>query len=244
MEYIVVGPGTMPVKEIRAVVADIMESDPGAVFGAVISGPITTENTIKTVESVFKSSGFLTPSEASETLALYLDEKNHDEALDAMLPELASLCSVYEWDADELFSYGESSGWPIKLLVLAPQQGTPYPQELTDLIRKAIKHGIPAMAFNEQMYELTDSEPESDDLQDLSRDQLKAMALRAGVTAEDWRSKDSIIEALAGTVPEIPAEMPLEAAVSDSPEILGVLVGHFKAMSELYAETADKLQNL
>jgi hypothetical protein len=242
MEYIVVGPGTMPLKEIRAVVADIMESDPAAVFGAVVSGPITTENTIKTVESVFKSSGFLTPSEAGNSLALYLDESNHDESLDNMLPELASLCAVYEWDAEGMFAGADE--WPIKLLVLTPQQGTPYPQELTDLIRKAIKSGIPAMAFNEQMYELTESGSESEELQELSRDELKAMALKAGVTAEDWRSKDSIIEALGGNVAETSNEKPVEAPVSASPEILGVLVGHFKAMSELYAETADKLQNL
>jgi hypothetical protein len=199
MKYLVVGSGEMPIKEVVDVLADLKDPD---------------ELMYVYTESSAEVGTALANSEVTKTFVVAVTDPDHVQKLPDMLAEADD---IVLWDAKHDLK-GE-----IELLALIPSDDETVDEFLDSTVEKALSLGIRCRAMNQQMHDLTivDPEPEApaesskaeeaatgtgpaepveipsaEELDAMTRADLKTLAKAVEARPADWRSKKGIIEAI------------------------------------------------
>lgn len=246
MKYIIAGDGSMPLKEIPDVAAELADPDEAL----YVCGP---NSRYRVGETLLGANSFGT---------FVVAVPNEDVAAD-LPPDLqGGADDVVLWDIEaELLSLDPST---VEVLALIPADDQPVDEFLEELIEAALGAGVRCRAMNEQMFEIAigDDEPQeapapaaapvedeaptpepedaaeeeegevviptASEMESMPRAELKILAKKVGAQPADWRSKAAIIDAVLQSASDARGEDPYENSGTD----LDALAAEAEALAE------------
>lgn len=246
MKYIVVGSGSMPLKEIPDVLNDL--ADPTEVVYVV------TPTTRTKVGDAIVASGVFPQTTVAVVEASMVDD---------LPPTLAGADDIVLWNAAAELLPGS------EVLAMVPAEDEPVDEFLEGVIEAALEQGLRCRAMNEQLYDIAmdgaegsveqpveksvtadpiaEQPPAQDEpvvipplaeLEAMSRSDVKELAKKVDAKPTDWRSKKAIIEAILAKQVDDAAEepYPVPAQAESSEEVEGAI--------ESLEELTEKLREL
>jgi hypothetical protein len=233
VRYIIVGNGSMSIKEIPDVLAEL-KPDADVVY-------VVAEGTRTRVgESILER-------EAFSRFYVALSDPGLMDSLPVTLVDGAS--DVFVWDARmDMVEFAPE----VELIALLPSEDDPEDEFLEAVVDAAVAANIRCRAMNEQMYDLIVDEgegpvqeeapepvqeeapaeeppveivvPTAAEMESMPRADLKALAKAVGAVPADWRSKAAIINAVletqtSGDPYELPSEPDLDTIAAEVAEL-------------------------